>query len=129
MKKLFCTIIVLIMIMFTMSTAFAYKGSAEFSSSNFTHEFQTTDYLSKATSETWSTITNIYVGSITGVISAQPINELGQAIGAAMTFSSAGTKYSHMTNQNCNTVHLLIKNKTSGGGTAAVSGRFYNTAS
>ena len=28
MKKLFCTIIVLIMIMFTMSTAFAYKGSA-----------------------------------------------------------------------------------------------------
>ena len=118
MKKLFCTIIVLIMIMFTMSTAFAYKGSAGFSSSNFTHEFQT-----------WSTITNIYVGSITGVISAQPINELGQAIGAAMTFSSAGTKYSHMTNQNCNTVHLLIKNKTSGGGTAAVSGRFYNTAS
>lgn len=71
----------------------------------------------------------IYVGSITGVISAQPINELGQAIGAAMTFSSAGTKYSHMTNQNCNTVHLLIKNKTSDGGTAAVSGRFYNTAS
>ena len=122
MKKLFCTIIVLIMIMFTMSTAFAYKGSAGFSSSNFTHEFQTTDYLSKAT-------TNIYVGSITGVISAQPINELGQAIGAAMTFSSVGTKYSHMTNQNCNTVHLLIKNKTSDGGTAAVSGRFYNTAS
>ena len=117
------------MIMFTMFTAFAYKGSAGFSSSNFTHEFQTTDYLSKATSETWSTITNIYVGSITGVISAQPINELGQAIGAAMTFSSVGTKYSHMTNQNCNTVHLLIKNKTSDGGTAAVSGRFYNTAS
>ena len=69
------------------------------------------------------------VGSITGVISAQPINELGQAIGAAMTFSSVGTKYSHMTNQNCNTVHLLIKNKTRDGGTAAVSGRFYNTAS
>ena len=52
------------MIMFTMSTAFAYKGSAEFSSSNFTHKFQTTDYLSKATSETWSTITNISVSYI-----------------------------------------------------------------